>query len=77
MKDLLTFGQRFAVQARLRPDRIGARDLDHPVWSRHAGFGNTMPVLAKFDVPKGLGFAPAFLALAVWDDAERKRRGLA
>ena len=40
MKDLLTFGQMLAVQARLQPDRIGARDLERSMsfalWNRRA-----------------------------------------
>jgi fatty-acyl-CoA synthase len=40
MQDLLTLGQTLAVQARLQPDRIGARDLERAMtfetWNRRA-----------------------------------------
>jgi fatty-acyl-CoA synthase len=40
MRSLLTFGEMLAVQARLQPDRIGARDLDRAMsfelWNRRA-----------------------------------------
>jgi acetolactate synthase-1/2/3 large subunit len=37
----------------------------------------TSQTVVSSDATKGLGFVPEFQALTVWDDLERKRRGLA
>jgi len=36
----------------------------------------TSQAVVSSDAQKGLGFVPDYQALTVWDDAERKRRGL-
>ena len=37
----------------------------------------TSQTVVSSDAKKGLGFVPDFQPLTAWDDAERKRRGLA